>query len=352
MSELIPDKKFISKLNSGFPAYLDWEKLRAEGMDYIGKLSGKIWTDHNVHDPGITILEILCYALMDLGYRTNLPSADIFTRNPEDKSKENNFFTASEILTCNPLTITDFRKMLVDIEGVRNAWLEDHYYPYITSKTKGCPAEYNGLYHVYIEPETDDATDSNPFIIDLKKTVRQKLMQHRNLCEDFIDIRILCKTKIGLCADIEIEKDADAAEVYRLAVEKLQSFFSPSPKFYTLRQLLEEKNKSIEEIFAGRPYNMKESHGFVDTEEFENLKLRKELHLSDVYSELLTVPGIRTVTNLAWRSDCISGSLSHNSNWYFKIPENNTVVFAPECSVFQFIRNGVRVSFDTEEFAE
>src|SRR5438046_2562835 len=120
MADIIQDKKFISKLNSGFPFYLDWEKLRTEGRDYIGKLAGKIWTDHNVHDPGITILEILCYAIMDLGYRTNLPVADILARNPDDQSKENNFFTASEILGCNPVTITDFRKMLIDIDGVRN----------------------------------------------------------------------------------------------------------------------------------------------------------------------------------------------------------------------------------------
>ena len=81
----------ISKNNAGFPPYLDFDKLRSEGIAYLGKLSGKLWTDHNVHDPGITILEELCYALLDLGYRTNLPVEDILSKNPTDTSKENNF---------------------------------------------------------------------------------------------------------------------------------------------------------------------------------------------------------------------------------------------------------------------
>ena len=78
----------ISKNNTGFPAYLDFDKLRTEGIGYLGTLSGKLWTDHNVHDPGITILEELCYALLDLGYRTNLPVEDILSRNPGDTSKD------------------------------------------------------------------------------------------------------------------------------------------------------------------------------------------------------------------------------------------------------------------------
>jgi hypothetical protein len=32
-------------------------------------------------------------------------------------------FTAKNILTNNPLTINDYRKLLIDINGVHNAWL-------------------------------------------------------------------------------------------------------------------------------------------------------------------------------------------------------------------------------------
>ena len=117
MAELDIQAKVISKKNEGFPEWLDFEKLRQEGIDYLGELSGNIWTDHNAHDPGITILEVLCYALLDLGYRTSLPAKDLFAKDPDDTNEENNFFTPAAILGCNPLTITDYRKLLVDVPG-------------------------------------------------------------------------------------------------------------------------------------------------------------------------------------------------------------------------------------------
>ena len=116
--------KTINRINTGFPAYLDFDTLRSSAIAYLGNLTGKIWTDYNVHDPGITTLEVLIYALLDLGYRTNLPVDDLFTRDPSDTTADNNFFPASRILGNNPLTITDYRKLLVDISGVKNAWLE------------------------------------------------------------------------------------------------------------------------------------------------------------------------------------------------------------------------------------
>ena len=49
---------------------LDFDTLRKEAFDKVQDLSGEIWTDYNTHDPGVTILEHLCYGLTDLSYRT------------------------------------------------------------------------------------------------------------------------------------------------------------------------------------------------------------------------------------------------------------------------------------------
>src|SRR5262245_17561923 len=117
------DKNVISKRNVGFPDWLDFDKMRREGMDYLGELAGNLWTHHNAHDPGITILEMLCYSLLDLGYRTSLPAKDLFTRNPNETGSDDDFFTPAQILGCNPLTIADYRRLLVDLKGVKNAWL-------------------------------------------------------------------------------------------------------------------------------------------------------------------------------------------------------------------------------------
>lgn len=362
--------KLINKTNTGFPDYLDFDRLRREGIDYLGRLSGKIWTDHNVHDPGITILETLCYAMIDLGYRNNLPVADIFTKNPDEQATDNNFFTPAQILTNNPLTITDFRKLLIDIPGVKNAWLEvardfnveefciDGSRTGLSSSSIVrqrdicCDSFVNGLYHVYVDLEKnlDKETAAGKAALTEKITqfVRDKLLAHRNFCEDFLDITILCKLELGVCADIELDNDAIAEDVYLQMAEKLYRFFSPAPVYYTLPQLL-EKGKNIEEIFAGRPLDIKESHGFVDTEEFENLRLRKEIHLSDVYNVLLQIKGVKRVQHLKLRR-CDQQQFMQADRWKFVLPENHVPEFSIKCSGFRFSRYSIPISFNAEQY--
>ncbi len=113
---------------------MDYALLREKALAHIQELSGKIWTDDNAHDPGITILEMLAYAITDLGYRTNYNIRDILTTaTPEDIK---NFFPAKEIMTMYPVTFKDYRKLLIDVEvplgiancesvGVKNAWIEE-----------------------------------------------------------------------------------------------------------------------------------------------------------------------------------------------------------------------------------
>lgn len=100
----------------------DFNYLREKGLTYIQQLSGKLWTDHNLHDPGITILEVLCYALMDLGYRTGFSMNDM-VRELDGTVVSDSFHPANKIFTSDPVTADDYRRMLVDIPGIRNAWL-------------------------------------------------------------------------------------------------------------------------------------------------------------------------------------------------------------------------------------
>lgn len=104
--------------NSTLAHSMDYERLRQEGLQYIESLSSDSWTDYNSHDPGITILEALCYAITELGYRTNFEIKDLLA-----EASGQTFFTARNILTSAPLTITDYRKLLIDIPGINNAWL-------------------------------------------------------------------------------------------------------------------------------------------------------------------------------------------------------------------------------------
>jgi hypothetical protein len=108
------------------PPASDYAVLRAEGLAHIQRLSGKLWTDHNSHDPGITTLELLCYALTDLAYRTGFDTGDLMT-GPDgrmDPAAVSGLAPAHEVLTTGPRTIADYRRLLLRIEGLRNAWLD------------------------------------------------------------------------------------------------------------------------------------------------------------------------------------------------------------------------------------
>lgn len=107
----------------------DYNSLLAAGRQYIEELGSALWTDYNEHDPGITILEELCYAITELGFRTSLPMKDLLTQQDGTIPSSQTFFTAKEILTQSPLNKNDYRKLLIDIDGIQNAWLfaKSHY---------------------------------------------------------------------------------------------------------------------------------------------------------------------------------------------------------------------------------
>jgi hypothetical protein len=137
----------------------NYEWLRKKGLEYIEQLGSGIWTDYNIHDPGITMLELLCYAITDLGYRTSLDIKDLLAsppmQEPKDDPSRQGFFTAREILTVNPWTNADFRKLLVDINGIKNAWL----------KCKECPCDDLYLYAKCAKSILQYAATEHPIII-------------------------------------------------------------------------------------------------------------------------------------------------------------------------------------------
>src|ERR1043165_9345161 len=93
----------------------DFFALRRRAIQLAQRLAGKEWTDFNEHDPGVTIPEQLCYAITDLGYRTSYEIQDLLAGQP-DYTGENKdtFFTIDKVLPCSPLTIDDWRTIMLD----------------------------------------------------------------------------------------------------------------------------------------------------------------------------------------------------------------------------------------------
>jgi hypothetical protein len=91
----------IPKQRSVEPA-LDCAALYATGLKHVQEIAGRIWTDYNVHDPGVTTLELLCYALTDLSYRAAFPVQDLLASETNNADGMQNHFSARRILPNRP----------------------------------------------------------------------------------------------------------------------------------------------------------------------------------------------------------------------------------------------------------
>ncbi len=316
---------------------MDFALLRDEGVKYIESLASRVWTDYNTHDPGITILEHLCYAITDLSYRLDFDIEDLLA-SPAGASEASSkqFFLAHEILTINPLTVGDYRKLLIDVEGVKNAWLYKAGEPY---PGVSCDCfepdlgdEYqvhtlNGLYAIQVESETRQSERSPEDDEALKIRVRKRLLGARNLCEDFSEIDIIDEEIIGVKADIELKKDAmhkpsdcgdvtseagsgDENELLAEIYFRLKNHISPSIYHYSLNQML-QKGIPIEQAFNGPRL----TSGFVDDEEIAMSVKKTHLYTSDLVHIILDIENVETITSMTLKKEPPADADQDDEKW-------------------------------------
>src|SRR5690606_31211225 len=292
---------------------LDFEFLRKKGIEYIEALGSGLWTDYNAHDPGITILEVLCYAITDLGARLSLPLENILAEENNPSFLNEQFLTAENALPIKPVTALDYRKLFIDIEGVKNAWLKKHekkmyanckenklsYKPFEIKEKYKKEFILNGLYDVLIELDELDLEifNTEPKKIKerkrLKKAVRSVYHAHRNLCEDIVGIDEVENHPVAVCAIVELKPDADEDKVHAEILYAIDEYLSPSLRFYSLKEML-KKGCPTDEIFNGPLLN----NGFIDTAELKKTELRKEVRLTDLIDLIQKIDGIDVIRDI------------------------------------------------------
>lgn len=305
---------------------LDQPQLYALGLDHVRKLARRVWTDHNVHDPGITTLELLSYALTDLTYRASLPIEDLL-----EGSSDFVPLSAARILPNQPLTILDYRKLMIDVEGVKNAWLEPIELPYSADaktgeislkKLKGPgirEIRLGGVYQVRIEYE--DTKLSNPKKLQLRNEVLRRLHQHRNLCEDFEGVKTVEPQSFLLCGELDLLPDANTSAVHIEILRRVQDYLAPGVTRYTRDEMLERRKadgslNTPADLFEGPLLE----HGFIDDEELRAADLRKEIRLSDIISIVMDVPGVRAVRDMLIGPEPQAGDLTPIPNrWLVQV---------------------------------
>ncbi len=275
---------------------LNYAFLRAKGLELVQQYSGNTWTDYNLHDPGITILEALCYALTDLAYRTKFPLEDILTTKSGKMNREKNlFFTPAEIFCTNPVTVNDFRKLVIDhVPELYNLWLEP-----VLSAARMQYAK--GVYRVVMQlsDQTLRQLEQQQDEREVKKTenaiiekVKDVLHSHRNLGEDFEEFVLLEPCRVEVQADISILRNELPEDVLAEIYSVLSRTLNPELKFCSEQELL-SRGYTGATIYEGPLLK----HGFIAD---EDLRPRAGfIDPADLLKAITSVPGVALVQHLS-----------------------------------------------------
>ncbi|HRI15468.1 MAG TPA: hypothetical protein PLX89_20925 [Verrucomicrobiota bacterium] len=309
----------------------DFTSLRQEGIQLLERMAGQVWTDFNTHDPGVTILEQACYALTDLNYRIGYDVKDLLASSaPETEAGP--LFTPAKVLTTNPVTLADLRRVALDVPGVRNAWVEPvadpepAIYHDPSEKTLGFeaarrrrPSAIRGLYRVLIASE--QATPDPARDAELIGMVQRRLLACRNLAEDFERPQILERKPVDIQAQVEIGEVTDPEQLLAEINHALSRIIAPRVRFRTLAELLAE-GRPVDEILEGPPLD----HGFLEADQLEKCQRPTALRASDLIHAIMEVPGVRAVNEL----NLTLGNST--SSWYVELdpqaPEPGVLVLS------------------------
>lgn len=154
-----------------------YQELQEKTLERLQELSGDVWTDFNVHDPGVTISDNMNYALFELQYKLELPFRSFIGPNSSEYASKG-ILPAEHIFAPSIVTPEDYEQLFLDnIENLES-----------------CAVEFqDGFYHIRASVSTKNPAITNE---NIKEQLFVLYHQNRNLCEDlrWDDIRILTKS--------------------------------------------------------------------------------------------------------------------------------------------------------------
>ncbi|HYJ82155.1 MAG TPA: hypothetical protein VEW26_04835 [Allosphingosinicella sp.] len=273
MTSLLP--ALTAPEGAGAAAAVDYEALRDEGLRLAQRWSGDVWTDYNEHDPGVTILEVLCYVLTELGYRAGFPIEDLLATQ-DDPAASEIFVPSSRLLTSQPVTPADFRRLLIDrVPELGDAWLEP---------------DSPGLYHLrlYRAPRLPGHFQHPRDHETLARHARRLFHRHRPFGEDLATVTVLEPLPIAAAGAVTIDAAAQPEKVMAEILYRLGALFAPEP-----RRLSVEAAAAAGVAVREGP---RLANGLIADEELT--PRRRSLDAAEVERHISAVPGVLAVRDL------------------------------------------------------
>ncbi len=158
-----------------------YSRLQQQSLRMLQELSGKRWTDFNEHDPGVTIMDILNYSLLELDYQTGFDFEKYLAQPQQDELEfsQIGLFPGKEIFAPCIVTAQDYENLIESqVKGI-----------------KQCEVKLleGNRYHIFIDADENVPTET---LIQGVETIYHR---HRNLCENLekVTLKKLTKKKPG-----------------------------------------------------------------------------------------------------------------------------------------------------------
>ncbi|MCC2545345.1 hypothetical protein LJY25_02725 [Hymenobacter sp. BT175] len=306
------------------PPGLDYARLRAEGIASLQQLSGHTWTDYNEHDPGVTILESLCYALTDLTNRAAQPIPDLLASAPGANRRPGSALApAHQVFSNHPVSLHDYKKIVLDKFGprIKNVWIERRSQP---GRKKSSQRSVAGEYSVRVElprrhaheafdthdselkPSYERVLRSQPTVEDrekLRKTLQEKsrrqlrrdllelLNDYRGLGEEFTEVIFLEPRPLIIGGNLEIKHGYLQEEVVADVLWQINSYLDPYIPIVGLKDLV-AAGVGAEAIFEGPLLGSR----LLQDQKFKRQRLT--ILPANLHQRVMQVEGIRHVGEL------------------------------------------------------
>ena len=313
---------------------LNYEALRKKAISYIEQYSGNQWTDYNYHDPGITIMEQLCYAITDLGYRTNFPIADILLSNKDqfDLVENNLLLGPDKIFPTSAVNKADYRKLFLDaLPTIKNIWInqiDDH------------PMGISGLYELQVQL-TEDVLEfqEQETLAELKKL----FVENRFLSTDIERITLLKKAEISFSGKLSIDSFAVGEDILAEIYQQTENYLS-------------NENKEVEELSEAEIIFTERYTGpILANYSLKSIRLKNktnEIYTSEIKDIIEAIPGVIAIEKLVVYKNgvkCFDPIVTFEKDTY---PILEKLINKEDISIYQLsiYRNNTYYEIDTDIF--
>jgi len=205
------------------PPGQDYASLLREGIEHLQSLSGRVWTDYNAHDPGVTLLEALCYTLTDVSRRAALPIPTLLARPAGPAAGPVGLLVpAREAFANHPVTLHDYRQLLLGRLPtlVRDAWL--------SLPPDGQPWHYQVQVALHAPPLGAPAR-TEAELAEVHHQVLHLLHAHRNLGELFASVQLLRPYPVVVGGHLELAEGHQPTKALAALLQRLSHWIAPAP---------------------------------------------------------------------------------------------------------------------------